>query len=617
MSRLPLTSLERKLELLEARFTAPPSQPLFGQSPASPETAGELETQTLGPSQLSNAASLSRSHLSSVSQQPPPPLHCFAFDAPSAAAAGIDLASSDPPPGLEHQHHLRQQHLQQQIQPQQHSWEEVSRAAEQHLAKVSAELSQQSTRHSGHVASVSSPSPFLSTGAVVQETPPPPPPTTESIPRQPTPTTTTSSGGGHRRGQNKRKSVPVKKPAVGTGLKAAIRDSSNHSRGRSKRVLRDEGGGGGGENPFPTTTGTIPTATTTSSITAAPSDGKQSPSSPDKSGSCTTPDGGKRRSTPPPPPVQHATTSTNTLRNGTTLYDFFGRKPLKSHRSAAVVLAVTAAATCSHQEPTVVAAAEPSTTAVPALPSATAPASRTSSWNASALAQRLEVEELQRRVENLQRELYEATEQLKAVSNTRTILHGALQSALKAREAELDETRARLSDEQARFRAALEGLVREQAERSAKQVRETLALDGARLGRIVYARAGLRQVETWEDGHASKQLRETRQALRLQGASLAKRREAAVAALRPPAIATASLAWGQQALEAAEELASVERHLANVARRQSDLEKDEQRLQAEKAAHIRALKRVASEDASRFRSQPKVRLTVDPMDVLR
>ena len=60
-------------------------------------------------------------------------------------------------------------------------------------------------------------------------------------------------------------------------------------------------------------------------------------------------------------------------------------------------------------------------------------------------------------------------------------------------------------------------------------------------------------------------------------------------------------------LDAVEALESVRFHLDTVQRKLKDLEEEEQRLQDEKVAHIRALKRLASEDGSRFRTRPKVK----------
>lgn len=55
---------------------------------------------------------------------------------------------------------------------------------------------------------------------------------------------------------------------------------------------------------------------------------------------------------------------------------------------------------------------------------------------------------------------------------------------------------------------------------------------------------------------------------------------------------------------------SVRMHLEELGREEKELEREERRLIKEKAAHRRALKRIASEDSSLFKHRPKVRSLV-------
>lgn len=230
------------------------------------------------------------------------------------------------------------------------------------------------------------------------------------------------------------------------------------------------------------------------------------------------------------------------------------------------------------------------------------------------------IEELERRCLELEQANLDKEEQLKAVSNNRTILHSALQSALHQREKELAELKEQNKTSMQARAAVMEELVREDAAREAKAVRDKLAVDGARLGRIVHTRAGLRSVETWEDGHASKHVRERRKELKDKRASLEARYQAALAAAKlVQENGNVEAAVSQQGdgervggilvktkLEAVEAIYSVQWHMSNLAMQESELLADEQAIHDEKTAHIRALKRVASEDASRFRSRPKL-----------
>jgi tousled-like kinase len=174
--------------------------------------------------------------------------------------------------------------------------------------------------------------------------------------------------------------------------------------------------------------------------------------------------------------------------------------------------------------------------------------------------------------------------------------------------------------------------MRQQALQDAQRLRQKLASDGTRLGRIVYTRAGMRSVESWEEGTASRQLLERRKVLQTQLEGLEKRQEKARTAVQafdqrqqevttkenqhrsssknnassssPPVAEGIPLETPLDALEALE---SVRLHIENVQRKLYDLEQEEKRLKDEKVEHIQALKRVASEDSSRFRQRPKVR----------
>jgi tousled-like kinase len=230
------------------------------------------------------------------------------------------------------------------------------------------------------------------------------------------------------------------------------------------------------------------------------------------------------------------------------------------------------------------------------------------------------------RCQDLERECTDKEEQLKAVSNTRTILHTALKTALEDREKELSKLREDSTEAQQQAQAVLEKLVRSNAEREAHEQRERLATDGARLGRIVYTRAGMRSVETWEEGHASKQIAETKANLVKNYKQMQKRQEDAKKAAKRIAqeekengssLSSSSQSDGQNAqeiggiviktkLDAMEAVESARFHIANLRLEEKELALEEKRLNAEKAAHIRSLKRVASEDHSRFRSRPKV-----------
>lgn len=219
-----------------------------------------------------------------------------------------------------------------------------------------------------------------------------------------------------------------------------------------------------------------------------------------------------------------------------------------------------------------------------------------------------ELDRLRDRCQQLEQICHDKEEQLKAVSNNQTILHTALRASLAKTKAELEAALKEKESQAATTTRVIEKLVRSESSREASDLRQKLASDGARLGRIVYTRAGMRAVETWEDGNASKLLKKRRAELNAKREVLEKRQDAARLAAEQFAAeqASESRKSGLSALGFMEAEESVRLHLSTLSEKEIELEEEEQALNLEKTEHIRALKRVASEDSSRFRSKPKL-----------
>jgi tousled-like kinase len=133
-------------------------------------------------------------------------------------------------------------------------------------------------------------------------------------------------------------------------------------------------------------------------------------------------------------------------------------------------------------------------------------------------------------------------------------------------------------------------------------------------------------VESWEDGHAAKELAEQRQKLQAKRLLLEERQALALRAeqrffsktsndLNPERNSDSEQANDDEELvvggiairtplDAREAVESVRLHVDAARKQEHDLALEERALQDEKGAHIRALKRVANEDGSRFRSRP-------------
>ena len=211
---------------------------------------------------------------------------------------------------------------------------------------------------------------------------------------------------------------------------------------------------------------------------------------------------------------------------------------------------------------------------------------------------RAQVAALEKKLDAKDKELEDRSSQLKAVNSSRTIYQGQLQKALQEREKQIEELKMAYDTLQNNSQTVIEKLVRREATREAKELRQTLASDGARLGRLVYSRGGYMQaLESWEDGEESKSIKRRRQQLKEQRESLELKRQQ-LNSLNGSSVDT---------LGVLEAVKSLERKIRSVQKEELMYMKKDQDLALEKGAHIRSLKRVSSEDSSRFVSRPKVR----------
>ena len=206
----------------------------------------------------------------------------------------------------------------------------------------------------------------------------------------------------------------------------------------------------------------------------------------------------------------------------------------------------------------------------------------------------------QQKITTLQATLEDKQAQLKAVANNQTMLHATLKSALQSREKEIEEMKTQARTRQSLTSEVIESMIREQATTEAMELRQKLASDGAQLGRLVYNRVGMHTVENWEEGEASRSHKRQRNDLKRRRDTLDGKKNT---------LENCDESTNEQIeMESARE--SVMMHLEELEKKEIKLAKEEQALYVEKGVHIRALKRVSSEDTSRFNSRPKVRLMV-------
>eukprot|EP00537_Pseudo-nitzschia_pungens_P019485 CAMPEP_0172410516 /NCGR_PEP_ID=MMETSP1061-20121228/76922_1 /TAXON_ID=37318 /ORGANISM="Pseudo-nitzschia pungens, Strain cf. pungens" /LENGTH=1058 /DNA_ID=CAMNT_0013146705 /DNA_START=98 /DNA_END=3274 /DNA_ORIENTATION=+ len=256
--------------------------------------------------------------------------------------------------------------------------------------------------------------------------------------------------------------------------------------------------------------------------------------------------------------------------------------------------------------------------------------SSSSSSSSALLAANALADQWQARCARLQQKLHDKDEQLKAVTGNKTILHTALQQALTKARTELANLQESSASRDKKVRSVLEESLGWKFETRAKELRAKLSADGNRLGRIVSTRAGMRVIDTWEEGYAAKdwQLRKERwkrkrtallekqdalkqklKAQQRQGQSAQSPEPSSAAATSTTATTSAaseSIDPPLSPLEVQEAQESIQMHLEALLREEKELLAEEQTLNDEKGAHIRALKRVASEDGSRFKTRAKL-----------
>jgi hypothetical protein len=237
----------------------------------------------------------------------------------------------------------------------------------------------------------------------------------------------------------------------------------------------------------------------------------------------------------------------------------------------------------------------------------------------------LEHKRLRGKIEELQKQLEDANARNNSIRNNQTMISTNLQRQLKSMKQELESVRRETNVKAAKAMNVIETLVREESIRAAKELRQQLASDGARLGRLVSSRVGLRSHDHWEDGHDPLVVKQRKAELKQKREALERRREElSKTSLEPEARASQhtnqstdtvleSDASNSQAdlsmmneFDRFEANETIKMHLDEVRREEAKLNEQERALQIEKQAHVRALKRVASEDSSKFRLKYKV-----------
>ncbi|GAB4819634.1 hypothetical protein N2152v2_006680 [Parachlorella kessleri] len=221
--------------------------------------------------------------------------------------------------------------------------------------------------------------------------------------------------------------------------------------------------------------------------------------------------------------------------------------------------------------------------------------------------------------QRLELDLATSREELERVEEARA----AAQGSLARLEQEQADVRERAAQREALVRSTLLRLVTQQARQEREQALQRLQAAAPRLGCLGVRRKGITVEEVWEDGQAFKDLRAWLQTLAEQRESIETARKAAKRRLPLPghALPERTGSGAAAAGEASNAAAGVSQgtlhpddwlmqeevykaRLSALKREEEMVRQDAARLEAEKFAHMRELKRVKDEEGSRFGSFP-------------
>ncbi|KAL7545394.1 hypothetical protein ACHAWF_008746 [Thalassiosira exigua] len=232
-----------------------------------------------------------------------------------------------------------------------------------------------------------------------------------------------------------------------------------------------------------------------------------------------------------------------------------------------------------------------------------------------------EIKRLHTEISSLQKQLDDANARNNSIRNNQTLVSANLQRQLKHQKSELEDLKKESSEKMNKAMVVMETLVKTESVQEAKELRQKLASDGARLGRLVTSRVGpdglggirSRVIESWEDGHAPKMLKRRKEELKKKRDGLVSRRAELEKRTSFTAAPTpkSSNNHGENLmtmtdLDQMEAMETLRMHLDEMKKAEVDLEREERSLNIEKRAHVRALKLVSNEDSSRFRVRRKV-----------
>ena len=254
-----------------------------------------------------------------------------------------------------------------------------------------------------------------------------------------------------------------------------------------------------------------------------------------------------------------------------------------------------------------------------------------------------EIKRLHSQIITLQKQLDDATSRNNSIRNNQTLISTNLQRQLKNQKIEYDKLRDECNSKMEKAMDIVERFVRDESVRTSADLRQKLASDGARLGRLVSSRVSSNHhgmmmggrtqfIESWEDGYAPKRLKMKREELRMRREELERRKNELLlldnkndnngsGSINDESNSTitnvsdnnhddesSELLTTMNDLDRMEAHETVRMHIDEIKRQEMELDNEEKVLNIEKRGHVRALKLLSNEDSSKFRVHRKVRL---------
>lgn len=170
----------------------------------------------------------------------------------------------------------------------------------------------------------------------------------------------------------------------------------------------------------------------------------------------------------------------------------------------------------------------------------------------------------------------------------------------------VSDERKRFQEQNAKLRKSLEDVYRKMAQQDQRRRRDRLAADCVRVGKLVTQRTGPTSVaEIWEEGYAAKDLNRRSADLLLRKEEIEKRRKRLTTEKKKRKNADSAENFDSADIDASEleiiaEENAIRSHSEELRKDGEALAEEKRLLEAEKAAHLKEIRRCQSEDHSRF-----------------